>query len=225
MDVQTEAAVRNHGQEAEQRCGSVTRCDPLDLTRCAVAVVTIRPTSADKRIANAIASHTTPALEQAAQVLTWGADEKVLLALAVGAWLYAARKPAVRPFANHLLAVSLLSSILPHLIKAGVNQTRPDRLTVRGHWRGVPVSGAPRDAFPSGHAVHMGAVASAAGHLPRSGRRLTRALAVMLSATRVLLLAHWTSDVLAGFLTGVLLERLIRPITMRRKQPPDAGAA
>ncbi len=185
-----------------------------------MALVTIRPTTADKRIANAIASHTTSSLEQAAELLTWGADEKVLLALAVGGWLYAARRPALQPVTNHLLTVCLLSAILPHLVKNAVDQTRPDRLTVRGHWRGVPISGRPRDAFPSGHALHMGAIASAAGLFPRSARRVTRTLAVALSATRVLLLAHWTSDVLAGFAAGVLLERLLRPMTLRRKNLP-----
>jgi membrane-associated phospholipid phosphatase len=182
-----------------------------------MALVTIRPTAADKRIANAIASHTTPSLEEAAKLLTWGADEKVVLTLAVGAWLYAARRPALQPLTNHVLAISLLSSILPHLVKTAVDQTRPDRLTIRGHWRGVPISGRPRDAFPSGHALHMGAIASAAGLFPRDARRLSRALAIALSATRILLLAHWPTDVLTGFAAGALLERLIRPITMRRR--------
>jgi hypothetical protein len=99
-----------------------------------MALVTIEPTAADERIANAIASHTTPAAEEVAQLLTWGADEKVLLALAIAGWLYAARRPALQPVANHMVVVSLLSSILPHLLKSVVDQTRPDRLTVKGHW-------------------------------------------------------------------------------------------
>jgi undecaprenyl-diphosphatase len=35
-------------------------------------------------------------------------------------------------------------------MKTTIDQTRPDRLTVRGHWRGVLLSGRARDAFPSG---------------------------------------------------------------------------
>ena len=50
---------------------------------------------------------------------------------------------------------------LPHVLKGMFNQRRPDRLTVRGHWRGIPLSGDPLDAFPSGHAMHVGALASA----------------------------------------------------------------
>jgi membrane-associated phospholipid phosphatase len=149
----------------------------------------------------------------------------VLLALAVGAWLFAVRRPALRPITNHVLAVSLLSSILPHLMKTTVDQTRPDRLTVRGHWRGVPLSGRPRDAFPSGHAVHMGALASAAGLLSSPQRQFVRIFAVVLSTTRILLLAHWASDVAAGFTTGALLERLLRPITLGSRKRPDLGDA
>lgn len=185
-----------------------------------MALITIRPSRADKTIANAIASHTTPEMEHAAQLLTWGADEKLLLALSAGAWLYAARRPALRPITNHLLSVSLLTAILPHLVKTAVDQTRPDRLTVMGHKRGIPFSGHARDAFPSGHAMHMGALASAAGLLATPQRQLARAFAVVLSATRVVLLAHWTSDVAAGFAVGALLERLLRPLTLRSRGRP-----
>lgn len=188
-----------------------------------MAFVTIRPTKIDRKIANAVGSRTNPALEEAAQTLTWGADEKLLLALSAGAWLYAFHRPALRPITNHLLSVTLLTAILPHLFKRAVDQTRPDRLTVRGHWRGVPLSGRARDAFPSGHALHMGTLASAAGLFPPTQRRIARGLAVGLSATRILLLAHWGSDVAVGFAAGVLLERLLRPLTLssrRRSRAP-----
>jgi len=188
-----------------------------------MALVTIQPTAADKTIANAIACRTTPALEEAARFLTWGADEKIVLALAVGAWLYAARRPTLQPAANHVLLVSLLSSVLPHLLKRAVNQTRPDRLTVEGHWRGVPLSGRSRDAFPSGHAMHMGALASAAGLVAQPQRGIARGLAMVLSVTRIVLLAHWASDVVAGFAVGALLERLIRPMTLGRRQKRSTG--
>jgi undecaprenyl-diphosphatase len=179
-----------------------------------MAGLTIQPTAADKAIANAIAAHTTPNLERASRLLTLAADEKVLLAIAAGGWLYATYRPALRPITNHLLAVSMLGAILPHLLKAEIDQIRPDRLTVRGHWRGVPFSGRSRDSFPSGHALHMGALASAAGLFPPAQRRIARGLAIALSATRILLLAHWASDVATGFAAGALLERLVRPVTL-----------
>jgi membrane-associated phospholipid phosphatase len=182
-----------------------------------MALITIKPTDADIRIANAIASRTTPFVEQTAEVATWGADENILLALAVCGWVYvSARRPALRPVANHFLITSLVATVLPHLMKRAVDQTRPDRLTVRGHWRGIPFSGRSRDAFPSGHALHMGALASAAGLLDRRPRQTLQAIACGLSLTRILLLAHWTSDVVAGFLIGGAVERVLRRLTLRK---------
>ena len=181
-----------------------------------MARVTIQPTAVDKAIANAIAAHTTPGIEHVACFLTWGADEKLLLAIAALGRLYAVHRPALRPITNHLLAASLLGAVLPHLLKAEIDQTRPDRLTTTGHLRGVPFSGRSRDAFPSGHALHMGVLASAASLFPPMQRRCARGFAILLSATRILLLAHWASDVVIGFAAGALLERLIRPITLGR---------
>jgi membrane-associated phospholipid phosphatase len=73
---------------------------------------------------------------------------------------------------------------------------------------GVSFSGKRDDAFPSGH--DMGALASAAGTLPAVPRRTIRAITVALSLTRILVLAHWASDVVAGFVLGAVLERLLR---------------
>lgn len=180
-----------------------------------MALVTVKPTRADIAIANEIADHTTPELEETAEALTWGADEHVLVALAAAGWLYARKRPAEeRHAADHILVVSLAAAILPHILKSAFDQLRPDRLTVRGHRRGVPFSGRARDAFPSGHAVHMGALASAAGLLPPARRRLVRGIAVGLSLTRIALLAHWASDVVAGFTLGIAIERMLRPWTL-----------
>jgi len=41
-------------------------------------------------------------------------------------------------------------------------QERPDRWSMEAHLRGAPFSGSPLQAFPSGHALHVGALASAA---------------------------------------------------------------
>ncbi|MBB4371848.1 undecaprenyl-diphosphatase [Bradyrhizobium sp. cir1] len=170
-------------------------------------------------IANEIADHTNSGLEQTAQTLTWAADEHVLLALAAAGWFYAQlRRPEARPAANHILAVTLVTAMIPHALKSIFDQTRPDRTTVRGHRNGVPFSGRARNAFPSGHAMHMGGLASAAGLLPKGPRRTVRFITVALSLTRVVLLAHWASDVLAGFSLGVVVERLLRPLTLARRQ-------
>jgi undecaprenyl-diphosphatase len=185
-----------------------------------MALVRVQPTRIDTEIASEISAQTTPGMEEAAQALTWGADEHVLLALAAAGWLYAqVRRPAARPLANHMLTVSVVTTILPHILKSVFDQIRPDRLTLRGHVHGIPVSGQSFDAFPSGHAVHMGAVASATGVLPRGPRRALRALAIGLCLTRVALLAHWASDVVAGFALGAAIERLLRPRSLARQRP------
>ncbi|MGY4626344.1 phosphatase PAP2 family protein [Bradyrhizobium sp. USDA 4486] len=191
-----------------------------------MALVTVKPTRIDTAIANEIADHTSSGLEHAAETLTWGADEHVVLALAAAGWLYTRlQSPQKRRLADHVLMVSLATAVLPHVLKSVFDQTRPDRLTVRGHWRGIPFSGRSRDAFPSGHAVHMGALASAAGLLPPARRRVARALAVVLSLTRVALLAHWISDVVAGFTLGVLVERLLRPFTLGKPRQVRPSAS
>jgi undecaprenyl-diphosphatase len=185
-----------------------------------MALVTVKPTRIDTAIADEIAHNTNSGLEHAAQAMTWGADEHILVALAAAGWLYThLRHPRQRRVADHVLVVSLATAVLPHVLKSVFDQTRPDRLTMSGHWHGVPVSGRARDAFPSGHAVHMGALASAAGLLPPAPRNLLRSFAVALSLTRLALLAHWASDVVAGFTLGIVVERLFRPFTLAKSQP------
>jgi membrane-associated phospholipid phosphatase len=176
--------------------------------------VTIRPTAADVAVARTIARMTRPAPERLARALTWGADEKVLLALTAVGWLASrgAGEP-VRRAADHAVLVAAAASLLPHGMKRLFDQIRPDRTTVVGHLHGVSFSGKREDAFPSGHALHMGALASAAGALPAGSRRVVRTLAVGLSLTRVMVLAHWASDVVAGFAVGMALERFIRCLT------------
>jgi undecaprenyl-diphosphatase len=179
-----------------------------------MALVTVPPTRIDIAVADSIASHTNPLAEQVAEVVTWGADEHILSALAIGWWLYARRQSRPkRRAANHVLLTTLVASALPHLLKSVFDQERPDRLTVRGHRRGVPISGKELDAFPSGHAVHVGALASAASQLPTQQRNIAWLVGAGLVASRIVLLAHWTSDVVAGLAIGAASERLLRRFT------------
>ena len=179
-----------------------------------MALITVRPTATDIAIANMIAAHTNPPTEKTAEVLTWGADEHLLLGLTAGWWLYTRGQPRRRRrAADHVLLTTLVASAVPHLLKNIFDQERPDRLTVRGHWRGVPLSGNRMDAFPSGHALHVGALASAASRLPPRQRNAVWLIGAGLVATRILLLAHWTSDVVAGLAIGVVTERWLRQFT------------
>ncbi len=171
----------------------------------------VRPTGPDLTIARTIARTTAPAPELVARGVSWGADEKVLLVIAAAGWLATrGRAEALQRAGNHALLVTVAASLLPHGLKGLFNQVRPDRWTVEGHFHGISFSGKREDAFPSGHALHMGAVASAAGVLPRGLRAAIRTLAVSLSLTRIFVLAHWASDVVVGFAIGVGLERMLR---------------
>ncbi len=179
-----------------------------------MALITVRPTQLDKDIARGISRHTDVPIERGAEALTWGADEHLLIAAATIGWLLTRRSDEpLRWLSTHLLVCSLSSAVLPHILKAFIDQQRPDRRTVSGHWRGVPFSGKSEDAFPSGHALHVGAVASAATLLPPKTRNLVWAAGALLVGTRVVLLAHWFTDVLAGLGLGVVVERLMRRMT------------
>jgi undecaprenyl-diphosphatase len=190
-----------------------------------LALITVRPTAPDIAIANTIAAHTNPPTEEMAQALTWAADEHILLALAAAWWLNSRGQPArQRKAADHVLLTTLVVSALPHLLKRIFDQPRPDRLTLRGHWRGVPFSGNRLDAFPSGHAIHVGALASAAAPLPARQRNMVWLAGAGLVATRIVLLAHWTSDVIAGLAIGIAVERWLRRFTGYSREN-DSGIA
>ncbi len=179
-----------------------------------MALFTVRPTRFDEEVAGAVAAHADRRVERAAQVATWGADEHVLIAAAAAGWLLTRGSgEQARRLGTHVLACTLAAALVPHILKSFVDQERPDRLTVQGHLRGIPFSGKQNDAFPSGHALHVGALASAATLLPPGIRNLIWAAGTVLVATRVALLAHWVTDVLAGLGLGALLERGLRLLT------------
>jgi membrane-associated phospholipid phosphatase len=179
-----------------------------------MALFRVKPTSIDERLAKKITSGASPVPEEVAGGLSWGADEHLLLGCAAAAWiaLTITRSP-LRPASSHFLLIAAASAALPHGLKLVFDQVRPDRKTLRGHLHGIPLSGDRLDAFPSGHAVHMGALASVASVLPPRYKLPIWGVAVGLSATRVAILAHWLSDVVVGFTIGVVLERAARRFT------------
>jgi membrane-associated phospholipid phosphatase len=182
-----------------------------------MARLTVSPLQLDRDLARAIAGRTDSRIERGAEVLTWAADEHVLVAAAVVGWLLTRKSSDDhRRLGTHLLVCSVVTATLPHLLKRFVDQERPDRLTVEGHLHGVPTSGRGPDAFPSGHALHVGALASAATLFRPDVRNALWAFAGVLAATRVVLLAHWLSDVIAGFGLGVVVERAMRLFTRPR---------
>jgi undecaprenyl-diphosphatase len=182
----------------------------------------VEPLPIDRAAARFIAGRTTPAVERGARALTWAADEHVLYALTAVLWIAARRaKSSTNPRArriraDHLALCVVAANILPHLAKAVVDQERPDRCEVHGPRRGIRRSGNAYDAFPSGHAVHVGALASALSWIYPRHAGLFWTTGGLLAATRVLMLAHWASDVVVGLVSGIAIERLFRPLTRAR---------
>jgi membrane-associated phospholipid phosphatase len=185
-----------------------------------MALLNVRPTELDEKIAREVSAHADRRIERVAKTVTWGADEHVLLAFAAVGWVLTRSAPEPeRRLGNHFLACSVTTAVLPHIMKLFIDQERPDRLTIKGHLRGIPLSGKAEDAFPSGHALHVGALASAATLLPPKYRNVIWGAGTTLVATRVILLAHWFTDVLAGLALGVGIERGLRQVT----RPPRTG--
>jgi undecaprenyl-diphosphatase len=175
--------------------------------------LSLPPTKADRAGAKAVARHTTPEIEHATRAITYLADEKIMLVAAGLYWLYCRTARCdtrtVRG-ADELLAGLAIASALPHLMKVLVNRERPDRTVVHVRRRGIAHSGNAWDSFPSGHAVHLGTAAAALTRIAPPGLRsaIWRTPAA-LSGTRVLLLAHYATDVVGGLAIGVALERIV----------------
>lgn len=99
-------------------------------------------TDFDKSVAAEVARHTDPQLEEMASFFTWGADEHLLIATAAVFWIVSRQSSArQRTAGNHLLALSFVTATVPHVLKYAFDQRRPDRLTIRGHMNGIPISG------------------------------------------------------------------------------------
>jgi len=156
------------------------------------------------------------------RVLTWLADEKILLGVVGLFWLNAQLRPAkedVRHESSLMLLSVVAAGLLPDLFKFLVDRKRPDRAVVHGRRHGIPRSGNPWDSFPSGHAVHLGAIAGPLTRLtPKRFRPLVWTGLLGLASTRIVLLAHYASDVIAGLAIGAALGRGIRKLTEIEKQ-------
>jgi membrane-associated phospholipid phosphatase len=188
-----------------------------------MALWTIHETKLDRQVARALAHHTNPAVERLSGKLTWVADEHLLYGLAAGVWLLSRRGSAhERQQADQLVVSVAATALLPHLIKRLVDQKRPDRCMVPACRRGIPKSGRPLDAFPSGHAMHVGAIASVVSRIAPKAAPLAWTASVLIASTRIILLAHWVTDVLAGLALGACVERLLWSL---RRKDGEAGTA
>ncbi|TXL77573.1 phosphatase PAP2 family protein [Vineibacter terrae] len=170
----------------------------------------VQPTTLDREVARIIARHAKPPVEHATSTVTVAADDRLLLAAAAGLWLLSRLGNGhQRRQADYLALNVVVTAAVPRILKHFIAQQRPDRTMVHGRRHGIPRSGKADDAFPSGHAMHVGALSAAVARLwPRSAP-IAWAAASLLAATRVVVLAHWVSDVVAGFMLGVGVEHIL----------------
>jgi undecaprenyl-diphosphatase len=171
----------------------------------------------DLAISKSCVRAATPGRERTLGVITWLADEKILLGVVGLFWLNARLRPQrqdVRCEADRMLLGVAVAGLLPHVFKHFVNRKRPDRTLVHGPRHGIPRSGEAWDSFPSGHALHLGAIAGPLVRLaPEPVRPLVWAGILGLASTRILLLAHYASDVVAGLAIGACLGKAVRKLT------------
>jgi hypothetical protein len=73
-----------------------------------MTLLTVHPTYIDEEIAREVAAQTDRRIERGAKILTWGADEHVLVALAALSWLLTRTgSERERRLGTHFLACSL----------------------------------------------------------------------------------------------------------------------
>jgi membrane-associated phospholipid phosphatase len=171
------------------------------------------PTRLDVALARDMFHHAAPALERSVKPITFLADEKLVLGAAVAFWLVCRatrRDRRARACADQVVLGAAIAAAIPHVVKRLVARERPDRKVVGFIRHGVPRSGNARDSFPSGHAVQVGALAAAGARMIEGPARfLVWPAALALAATRLVLLAHYLSDALAGLFLGIAIDRLV----------------
>jgi membrane-associated phospholipid phosphatase len=176
------------------------------------APIRLPPSRAELAIARFCARRAFPSEERTLRILTVLADEKTVVAGALLCWACTRRntKPRTKREADHMICSVMAGSALPHLLKHLFARERPNRTVGRSRSRrGIPLSGEAWDSFPSGHAINIGAIAAPLTRLvPARVQPAVWPALALLAASRVLLLAHYPSDVAAGLGLGVLVERI-----------------
>jgi undecaprenyl-diphosphatase len=178
------------------------------------APIRLDPMAADLATARCAKRLVTPGLERELRAVTTLADERLIVALCSALWVASRCRTGnaeARRDADDLAVAAAVSSVLPHALKRLVDRERPDRRLVLIPRHGIRRSGKPWDSFPSGHALHLGMFAAALTRMaPRPWKSLVWPAAAALAATRILLLAHYPSDVAAGLAMGAGLDRVLR---------------
>lgn len=104
-----------------------------------------------------------------------------------------------------VFAAVALSGIAVNIVKLFFGRSRPVLLAEDGPWHFEPfASGYAHASFPSGHSTTVGALTAILFIWFPRWRWLTGPLGLFAAATRIAALAHYPSDVIAGFFFGFL---------------------
>jgi len=104
---------------------------------------------------------------------------------------------------GYLLTTVALSGLLANLLKRAIGRARPTHFADWGPFGFSPFNGrASFESFPSGHATTIGALFVALAFLFPRYRYIFAACALWLAITRVMVGAHYPSDVMAGLALG-----------------------
>src|SRR5262245_44472677 len=159
----------------------------------AVALVGILP--ADAAVRDTLLDWASPAVVALMRIANYGGDWRVLLPGTLLLFL-AFRRARERWWL--WMALMLAAPASEGLLKLAIGRPRPEDVS---------------SGFPSGHATasaaFFGAVLYLSGELTPVPRRVVRTLAtcaiVLVAVARVVLRAHWPSDVLGGITLGLAL--------------------
>ncbi|WP_420128800.1 phosphatase PAP2 family protein [Longimicrobium sp.] len=148
--------------------------------------------------------------EGASAALNYGGRPQYALVLLGGAWTAGtlAGRGEVADAALHVTAALAAGGVANGLLKYSVGRERPS--TTADPLRFRPLNGRNRwQSFPSGHAVVVFSLASALSEEARTPwvTALAYGGAAMVGWSRVYDDKHWTSDVAAGALVGILAGR------------------
>jgi undecaprenyl-diphosphatase len=150
---------------------------------------------ADAMVRDTLLGLASPAVVAAMRVVNMAGDWRLLLP---GTLLLPLLLPRARARWWLWMAMMLVAAALPDVVKVVVARARPEDTSL---------------GFPSGHATaaaaFFGAVLYLAGSLPPPARRTVRAGALvavaLVGVARVVLRAHWPSDVVGGAALGLAL--------------------
>ena len=148
---------------------------------------------ADVAVRAGLLAWASPAVLDLMRVVNYGGDWRVLLPATV---LLVLVSPQARARWWIWIALMITAPAAEGLLKLAIARPRPESASF---------------GFPSGHATAAAAFAGAvlylSGALAPSSRRLVRAVAIigviLVGFARVMLRAHWPSDVLGGFALGL----------------------